>query len=173
MGVGKEGTKMPKKHTNTATVTALELETARSRLLLWKLGFLKRILSDGATGVGVAAVGTLVDDVGSLCLVEECRELEEKFGTHFTERILSGNADQISRQDVKKVIGRLDRKKRIELCEKKAPWIAEVAKNGGWLRLWDIALDLEERHTRGLQMVSRQLSIAMAEIENLALFVKT
>ena len=52
LGVGKEGTKMPKTHTNTATVTALELETARSRLL-WKLGFLKRILSDGATGVGV------------------------------------------------------------------------------------------------------------------------
>ena len=100
----------------------------------------------------------MVDDVGSLCLVEECRELEEKFRTHFTERILSGNADQISRQDVKKVIGQLDRKKRIELCEEKAPWIAEVAKNGGWLRLWDIALDLEEWHTRGLQMVSRQLS---------------
>ena len=56
-----------------------------------------------------------------MCLVKECRELEERFGTHFTERILSGNADQISMQEVKKVIGQLDRKKRIELCEEKSP----------------------------------------------------
>ena len=32
------------------------------------------------------------------------------------------------------------------LCEEKSPQIAEVAKNGGWPRLWDIALDLGERH---------------------------
>ena len=108
--LAKRALRWPKHHSNTAAVTALELESARSRLLLQKLGFLKRIMSDGATGVGPAAVGALVDDVGSLCLVKECKELEERFGTHFTERILSGNADQISMHEVKKVIGQLDRK---------------------------------------------------------------
>ena len=53
-------------------------------MLLRKLGFLKRTLSDGATGVGAATMESMVDDVGSLCLVKECRELEERFGTHFT-----------------------------------------------------------------------------------------
>ena len=96
---------MAKHHSNTEAVTALDLESARSRLLLRKLGFLKRILSDGNTGVGAAAMGALVDDVSSLCLVKECRKLEERFGTHFTERTPSGNADQISMQEVKKVIG--------------------------------------------------------------------
>ena len=56
-------------------------------------------------------------------------------------QILGGDADQINMKKVKKVIGQLDREKRIELCEGKAPQIAAVARNGGWLRLWDMALD--------------------------------
>ena len=34
--------------------------------------------------------------------------LEERFGTHFTGKISSGDADQINMQEVKKVIGQLD-----------------------------------------------------------------
>ena len=49
---------------------------------------------------------------------------------------------QINMKEVKKVIGQLDREKRIELCEGKGPQIAAVARNGGWLRLWDTALGL-------------------------------
>ena len=62
-------------------------------------------------------------------------------------------------KEVMKVIGQLDREKRIELCEGKAPQIAAVAKNGRWLRLWDMALDLGLQHTRGLQLMSRLISI--------------
>ena len=49
-----------------------------------KLGFLKRTVWDGAIGVA-AAMRAMVDDVTSLCLVRECRELEEGFGTHITD----------------------------------------------------------------------------------------
>lgn len=73
------------------------MESAGSKLLLRKLGLLKRTLSDSATGVGAAAMESVVDDVGLLCLVKECRELEERFGTHFTEKISSGDADQINK----------------------------------------------------------------------------
>ena len=60
---------------------------------------------------------------------------------------------------MKEVIGQLDReKRRIELCEGKALQIAAVARNGGWLRLWDAALDLGLWHTRGLQLMSRLIS---------------
>ena len=116
------------------------------------------MVRDGATGVGAAAMTSMVDNVTSLCLVKECKELEEGFGTQFTHKILGGDADQISMKEVKKVIGQLDREKRIELCEGKARQIAAVARNGGWLRLWDTALDLALRHTRGLQVMSRLIS---------------
>ena len=88
------------------------------------------MVRDGATGVGAAAMRSVVDDVASLCLVKECKELEEGFGTQFTDKMLGGDADQINRE-VKKVIGQLDREKRIELCEGKAPQIAAVARNEG------------------------------------------
>ena len=31
--------------------------------------------------------------------------------------------------------------------------IASVGEDGGWLRLWDEALNLGERHTKGLKLV--------------------
>ena len=113
---------------------------------------------DDATGVGAAAMETLVDDMDSLCLVKECRDLEEGFGTRFTDRILGGEADLINMKEVRKVIGQRDREKRIELCEGKGPLIAAVARNGGWLRVWDLALELGLWHTRGLQALSNLMS---------------
>ena len=75
-----------------------------SGLLVRKLGFLKGTLSNG-----------WCNWCRCCCYnIKECRELEERFGTHFTEKISSGDADQINMQEVKKVIGQLDRKKRIE-----------------------------------------------------------
>ncbi len=122
----KRALRWPKHHSNTAAVTALEMGSARFRLLVRNLGFLKRITTDGGTGVGPAALRSMVDDVDSLCLVRQCRELEESFGTHFTDKILCGETDQIYMKEVtKKVIERFDREKRLELCEGKAHTLFE------------------------------------------------
>ena len=59
---------------------------------------------------------------------------------------------------MKKMIRKLDKGKRIELCRRKAPHVAMLTRHGGWLRLWDIALDLGLWHTRGLQEMSRPMS---------------
>ena len=76
----KRALRWPKHHSNTATVTTLEMGFVRSQLLVRKLGFLKRTVRDGATGVGAAAIRSMVDDVASLRLVKECKKLEEGFG---------------------------------------------------------------------------------------------
>ena len=47
-----------------------------------------------------------------------------------SSQILGEDVDQINMNKVKKVIGQLDKEKRIELCEGKAPQIATVARNG-------------------------------------------
>lgn len=52
----------PKLHPNAAAVTALKMESVRFRLLVRKLGFLKRTMRDG---MGAAAMRSMVDDVAS------------------------------------------------------------------------------------------------------------
>ena len=45
--LAKRALRWPKHHSNTAAVTTLEMESVRSRLLVRKLGFLKRMVRDG------------------------------------------------------------------------------------------------------------------------------
>ena len=70
-----------------------------------------------------------------LCLFKEYRELEERFGTHFTEKISSGDADRISMQEVKKLLGNWTERKGLSDVKRKLhrlPWYR------GWLRLWTL-----------------------------------
>ena len=48
-------------------------------------------------------MSSLADELDSLCLLKECRELESYFGTHYTDHILA-SADEVSMKDVKKVL---------------------------------------------------------------------
>ena len=51
---------------------------------------MKRLLKDDAVGVGAVLLRAYVDDVGSLCFVKECVELEEMFGCVVVEKLLQG-----------------------------------------------------------------------------------
>ena len=103
-------------------------------------------------GVAAAvAMWSLMDDPDSLCLVGECRELEECFGTNYTDSILAG-ADEVSMDEVKRVVKQADGVRRLEKCADRAPLIAEVVNRGGsWIKLWDATLHLGTRHTDGFR----------------------
>ena len=60
------------------------MESMRCTLIVRKLGFVRRQLADSAVGAGATAVRP-----ESLCLV---KELEDHFGTQFTEEILVDTA---------------------------------------------------------------------------------
>ena len=63
---------------------------------------------------------SLSDDVESLCLVKDCRELEIYYGTNLTDT----DADTISRLAIRKTLLVLDRDKLVEKCSMKSPSIA-------------------------------------------------
>ena len=84
--------KRPKHHSKTAAITALEMPTMRSRLLVTKLGFLCRVMESSSGSFSGRVLEALCDDVESMCLVKECRELEESFGTQHVEAVIRGNA---------------------------------------------------------------------------------
>ena len=93
----------------------------------------------------------MTDEVASMLLVKECRELEEEFGTH----LVHTSSKAADAKEVKKTVDVLDREKQLVRCTDRASQIAEVACNGGWLRLWDMTLDFGGHHTEGLLTLSR------------------
>ena len=98
---------------NNAALVAMDLQSAKSRLLLRKLSFLRRQLvtdSMESGNVDVMALKSLIDDPESLCLVKECRDLEDHFGTEYTAQILS-DADSCSVKEIQKVVCNIDREK--------------------------------------------------------------
>ena len=153
--LAKRALKWPMHLSTTSAVVALDLETIRSRILCWKLCFLKRLLEERATGVGAIVMRSLSDDVESLCLVKECRELESYYGTIFKDNLLA-DADSSSLRVIKKSVRQMDREKLVHKCSRKSPTIADIVSRGGsWPKLWDSARHLGSRHTTGLRNLSR------------------
>ena len=73
--------RMLKHLSNTAALTTLEVPTVRSRLLQGKLSFLHRVANSNPFSLSGRTVLALSQDIDSLCLVKECRELVQGFGT--------------------------------------------------------------------------------------------
>ena len=64
------------------------LYTMKCRVLERKLGFLMRVMAGDTDGLSGSVLLAVCNDVESTCLVRECREMEEHFGTHFTSDII-------------------------------------------------------------------------------------
>jgi len=139
-GLVKRILRWPKHHSNTAALLTVDIPSVRSRVLVAKLGFLYKVVRSDPRSLSGQALFALSDGVDSLCIVKECRELEEQFGTTYTDEILGGR--ELSIKDMKKAIYQLDKEQLVAKCSVKAPIIAEVATRVGWSRLWDATLDL-------------------------------
>ena len=81
--------KWPKRHTIYCCYDLSRFPSMRFRILVSKLGFVVRLLKKGDDDLGGSVVLALCNDFGESCLVRECRELEDVFGTNFTGQILS------------------------------------------------------------------------------------
>lgn len=149
----KRALRWPRHFSNTAAMVVLGLDSARVSVLMRKLFFLYRLL-DGRENVGSVVMSTLIDDVESVVLVQECRDLEEKFGTAFADCFLRDKGT-VSMCEVKEKLRRLDREMLLEKCDVMYPVVADIERKVGWRHLWETALDLGYRHTRGLQALSR------------------
>ena len=145
--------KWPKHLSNTAALTTLEVPTVRSRVLQRKLSFLHRVANSNPFSLSGRTVLALSQDINSLCLVKECRELEEGFGTHFTDDILARREVHPKPKDIRATIHDRDLQQNAAKCSGKAPIISEVANRVGW----EVAMDLGVKSIRGLQCLSRAM----------------
>ena len=98
---------------------------------------------------------SLSDDFNESCLVWECRDLEDAFGTNHTSQILKECRGDMKL--IKATIRKVDKEQILAKCCEKAPPIVDVAKSLGWSRLWDLTSDLGMKAVIGLQMFSRSM----------------
>ena len=84
----KRALKWPKHHSNTAAIVVLDIPTMKCRILVKKLGFLRRVMEGDLDSLRGSVMLALCDEVESICLVRECREMEECFRTHFTKDMM-------------------------------------------------------------------------------------
>ena len=122
-----------KHYSNTAAIAVLDVPTTKCRVLVRKLGFLMRVMAGDMDSLSGSVLLALCDEIESICLVSECRDMEEWFSIHFTNDIIKRKTT-CSFEEMKKAIIVADKKMRVEKCargEKARPMIAKVAKLSG------------------------------------------
>ena len=93
-------------------------------------------------GVAFRAFSSLVDDVESLCLVKECRELEERYKVNYTSEILTAELED--RHPIIKEMIQIIHKKDLAHQLKSASNLEHrfrIAETVEWKKLWDHVLD--------------------------------
>ena len=85
---------LPRRYSNTPASTMIGLGAARALCLIRKLNFLRKISSDDhSETVSSLTLASLSDDIDSVCLIRERRDLEQYFHSNFTAAILQREAD--------------------------------------------------------------------------------
>ena len=150
--------KLPKWFSNTAAKIALGWPSMHSIVTIRKLKFLARVTSIDDS-ISWRAFCSLIYNAESLCLVKECRELEERYSVHYTSVILFSNQGdkQSVVKDLTLTIQTKDQALQLQsasdfedLCR-----IASVIK---WKKLWDHALDHGETCISSLRNLVRIIS---------------
>ena len=123
------------------------------------LRFLQWILHAEEESVSGSVCAALCDDIMSLSLVKECRELEEMCDVAVTDKMVRGDMvwSRSMKDDIMQEAGPL---KDAEEMHKRSTFHCgvEVEEKVGWARLWDASMDLGVCHIRGLQFLSRAMS---------------
>ena len=85
--IAKRILRLPKWYSNTAAIVALGWNSLHYVCTIRKLRFLHRVMTNQES-ICHRAFSAMVDDVESLSLVRECRELELRYNSTFTSAIL-------------------------------------------------------------------------------------
>ena len=81
-------------------------------------------------GIGGEMMRALSEEIDSLCLVNECRELEEGFGKSYTDGILWGE-EGVSLREMRDEIRSADRDLLLERCVGKSRLVCRSGRGGG------------------------------------------
>ena len=106
------------------------------------------------------AFSAMVDDVETLSLVRECRELEERYKSNFTSAILSAKESEDGLDIIRNAQNIINKKDQSLLLLKasKYQFVHLIAECVGWKKLWDNALDHGPSVIKGMKNLVRVIT---------------
>ena len=147
--LGKRILKLPKHTSNSIPLLVLNWPSMGGRILCNKLSFLIRSSQDQCDSLKSQVFNSLAaSDVMSMSIVKQCKFLDEKLGSDFTNEALS--QPQTSQRKLKEHIIQFDRKRILMLSEghPSLEFVLEAARRNIWIKFWDTALDHGEPGTK-------------------------
>ena len=144
--VGKRILRLPRSHNNLTVCVGLKWPSFLMTILMRKLAFLAKLLSNKTDSNSRRIFQTLVSkgDITNISLVQQCRELEMKFGTNILEQCLEAPAD--ATYTVRKAKSHLleaDWKRTVSaaIIHSSLTHICSPQLVDEWMDLWDKALE--------------------------------
>ena len=153
--IGRRILRLPKQHSKKAVRLALQWPSVSTKILIRKLTFLAKLLSNTEDTVSNRIFSSLaIMDVYNVGIVQQCQMLESELNTYTLAMCLRQPLEATSTVASKKsAILEADFDTLLSCVSNHHPakFVASVAQTTSWCKLWDIALDRGVQGTRGLQ----------------------
>ena len=161
--IGRRILRLPKQHSKTVVRLGLQWPSVSTRILIRKLTFLAKLLSNTDDKIsGRVFTSLAMVDVYNVGLVQQCRMLEAEMNTGVLTQCLKNptGAPTIVKSRKKEILkSDLDALVSAATSHHSAKYVASVANTTSWCRLWDLALDRGVQGTRGLQTLLKVISL--------------
>ena len=160
--VGKRILRLPKLTSNNILLLVLNWPSMCARILCSKLSFLYKVCHDQRASLSSQIVNSFAaTDVMSMSLVKQCQFLESKLGTEFTGEVLC--QPHLSLRDLKKRILHVDKMRTLAASENhpSLQFVLNVARENGWMKFWDVALEHGPEGTRSSLSILKLLCMTV------------
>ena len=160
--IGKRILRLPRYHSNISVLLGLKWPSFRLLVLVRKLSYLAKLLSDNSNCTSSRVFRSLAsENLFDIGLVQQCKELELLFGTNILEQCLLSPDEAIA--TVQQAMPHLieadwNRSLHLGLSHPSLTYICNPALVGDWCNLWNTALDFGTRGTKVAQGIFRVLS---------------
>lgn len=160
--IGRKILNLPKYFSGTVVRICLDLPSITCLILLRKVNFLAKLLAANTNCLSTRVfTSAAISDPVNVSLLQQCRMLESLVGVSIVDECLCSPGDAPSAVSVLKssILDKVsDSLLSSAIAHPSAHFVAHVARDISWGKLWDIALDLGTRGTEHLQRIVRLLS---------------
>jgi len=152
--------KLPKWASNSVVNVMMGWPTMKARILVRKLGFLLRLVSELMDMRWVQGLSKVCQMTWNhYAWSGNAENLSISFRHTTLTKFLGGGGDQVNVRDIKMEVYKIDKQRALEKCgtADRSPAAVTIEERIGWIPRWEMALDCGERCVKKIQWLARAL----------------